>query len=163
METGLVGRAAEARTVASLLDAPADGPATVIIEGEPGIGKSTLWFDGVERARGRGVRVLSARTSAAESVLAYPALADLLVGVEPQLWADLPLPQRRGLAAALLTESGPSGPAVDQRAVGAALLAIVKRLTEHSPVLFAIDDLQWIGRLQRRRRWPSPPGECLGR
>jgi DNA-binding CsgD family transcriptional regulator len=144
MGTGLVGRAAEARTVASLLDAPADGSATVIIEGEPGIGKSTLWFDGVERARGRGVRVLSARTSAAESVLAYAALADLLVGVEPQLWADLPLPQRRGLAAALLTESGPSGPALDQRAVGAALLAIVKRLTEHSPVLFAIDDLQWI-------------------
>ncbi len=52
----------------------------MLIEGEPGIGKTTLWLAAVESARDKGFQVLSARAAAAESVLAYTALADLLDG-----------------------------------------------------------------------------------
>ena len=144
MDTELIGRSAEVERIAALLDAPAAMSAALIIEGEPGIGKSTLWFDAVENARRHGIRVLTARTSAVESVLAYATLADLLAEVDPQIWADLPDPQRRGLEAALLTQQESAAPPTDQRAVAAAFLATVRRLVDHTPVLVAIDDVQWI-------------------
>lgn len=58
---GIVGREAELARVHALVDDLHREPAALILEGEPGIGKSTLWAAGVEHARGRGVRVLSSR------------------------------------------------------------------------------------------------------
>jgi DNA-binding CsgD family transcriptional regulator/tetratricopeptide (TPR) repeat protein len=142
--TTLVGRAAESQVIAELLDGTAGDSAALIIEGEPGIGKTTLWLKGVDYARQGGVRVLAGRASAAESVMAYAALADLLAEVDRGLWADLPEPQRRGLSAALVSEDETALPAVDQRAVGAAFLRVLGRLAAESPVLLAIDDLQWL-------------------
>src|ERR1700760_956813 len=78
-----VGRSAEALDVAELLASANGDTAAAIIEGEPGIGKTTLWLSALDRAQGQGLRELAARTSAAESVLAYPALADLLTGIDP--------------------------------------------------------------------------------
>ena len=126
METELIGRSAEVQTIAALLDAPAATSAALMIEGEPGIGKSTLWFGAVKYARRQGIRVLNARTSAAESVLACATLADLLADVDPQVWADLPDPQRRGLEAALLTQQESAAPPTDQRAVAAAFLTPIR-------------------------------------
>ncbi|HTD78122.1 MAG TPA: LuxR family transcriptional regulator, partial [Chloroflexota bacterium] len=77
-------------------------------------------------------------------MLAYAGLADLLTDIDGGLWADLPRPQRQGLAAALLSESQTAAAPVDQRAVGAAFLTVLKRLAAQSPVLVAIDDLQWL-------------------
>ena len=142
--TPLIGRDAETGAVAELLGVAAGESAALILEGEPGIGKTTLWLNGLKQARGQGIRVLSARASAAESVLAYAGLADLLADVDDGLWADLPRPQRQGLAAALLSESQTASAPVDQRAVGAAFLTVLKRLAAQSPVLVAIDDLQWL-------------------
>ena len=113
-----------------------------MVEGEAGIGKTTLWLAGVEQARERGFRVLSAQPAAAESVQAYASLADLL-SIDPAAWAELPEPQRRAIDQVLLrTES--DTPATDQRAVAAAFLSVIKRLADDSPVLLAIDDLQWL-------------------
>lgn len=142
--TPLIGRDAETGAVSELLDVADGESAALILEGEPGIGKTTLWLNGLKRARGQGIRVLSARASAAESVLAYAGLADLLADVDDGLWADLPRPQRQGLAAVLLTDNETATPPVDQRAVGAAFLAVLQRLATQSPVLVAVDDLQWL-------------------
>jgi predicted ATPase len=142
--TTVVGRAAESRTIAELVDGAAGDPAALIIEGEPGIGKTTLWLDGLDHARGKGVRVLAGRASAAESVLAYAGLADLFADIDAEVWIDLPAPQRRGLAAALLTEDETALAAADPRAVGAAFVTVLGRLADQSPVLLAIDDLQWL-------------------
>ncbi len=68
----------ERRAVDDFLAAAAIEPSALLIEGEPGIGKTTLWLAAVEQAKARGFRVLIARTAVAESVLAYTALADLL-------------------------------------------------------------------------------------
>ncbi|MDT5005002.1 MAG: hypothetical protein QOJ24_2178 [Mycobacterium sp.] len=129
--------------IADFLTSAAANPSGLVLEGEAGIGKTTLWLTAVEQARERGFRVLSAQPAEAESVQAYAALADLLDGVEPAAWADLPEPQRLAIDQVLMrTDSGT--PATDQRAVSAAFLSVINRLADGSPVLLAIDDLQWL-------------------
>ncbi len=87
--------------------------------------------------------MLSAQPAAAESVQAYAPLADLLQGVDPDSWVNLPAPQRLAIDQVLMrTEAGSQ--ATDQRAVAAGFLSVIKRLADDSPVLLAIDDLQWL-------------------
>ena len=114
-----------------------------MIQGEAGIGKTTLWLAALQQARDRGFAVLSARAAAAETVLAYATLADLLGAVDEPDWANLPEPQRLALDRILLRASA-DGPATDQRAVAAAFLSVVEGLAEEAPVLVAVDDLQWL-------------------
>jgi DNA-binding CsgD family transcriptional regulator len=135
-------RPTETRTIASFLGSAASEPSALLIEGEPGIGKTTLWLETLELARGKGIRVLSARAAAAESVLSYTALADLLDGVPASAWADLPEPQRFAVDQVLMRTDDDT--ATDQRAVAAAFLSVVEYLADQSPLLLAIDDLQWI-------------------
>src|SRR5262249_50295616 len=72
-------------------------PRAFVLTGDPGVGKTTLWEAGVELARRRGLRVLSARGSGAETQLASAALIDLLDGVGDESLGDLPPPQLRAL------------------------------------------------------------------
>ncbi|BBY82309.1 transcriptional regulator [Mycolicibacterium pulveris] len=130
------------RTIDGFLESTTVGPSALLIEGEAGIGKTTLWLAALEQAQARGFRVLSARAAEAESVLAYTALADLLDEVDARVWADLPSPQLLALDQVLLRAD--NGAATDQRAVAAAFLSIVERLGDEGPVLLAIDDLQWL-------------------
>lgn len=129
--------------MAGLLGALADRPVALVVEGEPGIGKTTLWLAAVDQARERGFHVISARPAAAESRLAYASLADLLAGMDGVIWADLPVPQRLAVDRVLLRADS-DGVATDQRAIGAAFLSIVENLADTAPLLLAIDDLQWL-------------------
>ena len=138
----MTSRSTEARTTSSFLASASVMPSALLIEGEPGIGKTTLWLAALEQARDRGFRVLSARAAAAESVLAYTALADLFDGVDAAAWPELPAPQRLAVDQVLLRAD--YGAATDQRAVAAAFLSVVQRLSDDGPVLLAIDDLQWL-------------------
>ena len=139
---GLESRPLEGRSVSAFLTSTALGPSALLIEGEPGIGKTTLWLAAVEQAKSRGFRVLSTRAAAAESVLAYTALADMLDDVDAATWADLPGPQMLAVDQVLLRTG--NGAVTDQRAVAAAFLSVIERFAEGGPVLLAIDDLQWL-------------------
>lgn len=130
------------RSVSGFLTSATSQPSALLIEGEAGIGKTTLWLAAVEKAQDNGFRVLSARAAAAESVLAYTALADLLDAVPASAWTDLPDPQRAAVDQVLLRADNDA--ATDQRAVAAAFLSVVEYLTDDGPLLVAIDDLQWI-------------------
>jgi Cdc6-like AAA superfamily ATPase len=55
-----VGRSEELTAVEEFLRSVADGPGALVLEGEPGVGKTTLWRWGVERARELEIRVLAA-------------------------------------------------------------------------------------------------------
>jgi DNA-binding CsgD family transcriptional regulator len=143
MAERIVSREAEEHALADFLDSAHHQPSALVIEGDPGIGKTTLYLDAVARAGDRGFRVLTTHAAAAESVLAYTALADLLRKVDDSIWADLPVPQQHGLDAALLRRRD-DGENTDPRAVAAAFVAVLKRLAERTPVLVAIDDLQWL-------------------
>ncbi|MGA7054875.1 MAG: AAA family ATPase, partial [Mycobacterium sp.] len=142
MAEQLVSRRAEDRAVSDFLDSLPHRSCALVIEGEAGIGKTTLWADAVRRAGECGYRVLSCRAAAAESVLAYTALADLLGDVDDSVWADLPAPQHQALEGALLRHLVEAS-GIDARAVAAAFVAVIGRLAAVSPVVIAIDDLQW--------------------
>ncbi|OBI67818.1 AAA family ATPase [Mycobacterium sp. E796] len=143
MAEQVVGRRAEERVIAEFLDCLPHESCALVIQGEPGIGKTTLWLDAVGRASARGFRVLSCRAASAESVLAYTVLADLLGDVDDSIRANLPIPQQQALDGALLRHRVEAHN-IDPRAVAAAFVTVIERLAAENSVIIAIDDLQWM-------------------
>jgi hypothetical protein len=139
----IAGRDAELSAITRFLDSLAARPEILVLEGEPGIGKTTLWLAAVEQARERGFRVLSCCPSTAEARLSYASLADVLTGAQDSVADTLPVPQRRAIDFVLL-RADDEGAVSDYRAAGAALLSVLNRLAEEAPVLLAIDDYQWV-------------------
>src|SRR5690242_16808847 len=160
---GVVSRPLEIRAVADFLQSAARQPSALVIDGEPGIGKTTLWLSAIEQARDLGFRVFSARVGQAESVLAYAAAADLLRDVDDGILDELPDIQRLAVDRVLLRASGQDH-ATDQGAVVAAFAAAFDRIAAESPVLIAIDDVQWLDRSSQdvvafaARRFTGPVG-----
>src|SRR5579875_3271900 len=72
------GREAETAEIEAMLGDVTRGLTALTLTGAPGIGKTTLWREGLRRAAGRGYRVLAARPSQAERALSFAGLADLL-------------------------------------------------------------------------------------
>jgi DNA-binding CsgD family transcriptional regulator len=138
----VVGRASELDAIERLLDSLEEGPAALLLEGEPGIGKTTLVLAGVERARERGLHVYACAGSSSDARLAYAALADLYRDVDIEALEDLPPPQRQALDAALLRAHPETE--IDPLAVATASLSVLEELALDGPVLIAIDDLQWL-------------------
>ena len=149
LERGVVvARDEELNAVAGLLGDAAPAPCGLLLEGEPGIGKTTLWRRGVEAARERSFRVLTCGPAETEAALPYAALSDLL---EPVLEEGLPLlaePQRLALEVALL-RSAPAESPTDQLAVSRAVLDLL-RASRAEPLVLAIDDVQWLDASSRR-------------
>ena len=58
-----------------------DGSRVLLLEGEAGIGKTTLWRHGAALSAERSHRVLSCSSSTAETQLSYTGLGDLLADV----------------------------------------------------------------------------------
>jgi DNA-binding CsgD family transcriptional regulator len=140
MNGDVVGRARELAAIERLLDTLADGPAALVLEGEPGLGKTTLLRAAREAAERRKFRILSCGARAAETRLSYDALVDLLAGVDGGHVAALPQPQRDALHNALVPGDA-SAEDAEPRAVATAVLSLLERLAQKRPVLLAIDDL----------------------
>ena len=113
----------------------------VVLEGEPGIGKTTVWQHAVDAALAAGYLVLATCGAAAEAALGYGALAELLAGIDAP-FDTLPGPQRDALGAALLLTAPVRAP--EPRAVFAAFTGVVRALAVQRPVLVAVDDRQWL-------------------
>ena len=119
------------------------GMAALVLEGEAGIGKSTLWLAGVEAARERGLRVLSSRPAEVELGVAHAALGDLLEDALGDVLPELAAPRRRALETALLLGED-AGEPVDARTLAVAVRDALQLLAERRPILLAIDDVQWL-------------------
>jgi DNA-binding CsgD family transcriptional regulator len=137
----VVGRDDELAKISRFLDDRA--LRALVIEGEAGIGKTTLWQAAVERARERGYRVLAYGAIGAEAQLSLSALADLLAGVPREATGALPKVQQRALAVAMGEEEA-TGRDIEGRLVAAAFLSLSRALADERPLVFAIDDLQWL-------------------
>jgi tetratricopeptide (TPR) repeat protein len=172
----IVGRERELEDVGQLVAGWDAGPAVLVVEGEAGIGKTTIWEGGLAAAE--PARVLVARAAQGEMPLSFAAVADLLGGELDELLPALAAPRREALEVALLLAS-PRGAAPDARAVAAAFLDALRLL---APVLVAVDDVQWLDppsatalafamrrlrdepvRFLLTRRVPSPPPLGLDR
>ncbi len=117
--------------------------ACLVLSGEVGIGKTTLWESGLQLAAASGYRVLATRTSEAEVAMSFASLADLVEGVPGELLSSLPDPQLRALEVALRRQD-PAGETPDHFAIAAGFLSALRALTEQELVLVAVDDIQWL-------------------
>ncbi|WP_284713495.1 LuxR family transcriptional regulator [Streptomyces sp. G3] len=115
--------------------------AVLVVEGEPGVGKSTLLDLAVRRTRGAGHQVLRAAGSESEQHLAFAGLHQLLRPVLGDL-DGLPARQRSSLRAALGLADRAAPP--DALLVGLAVLTLVSDLAEPAPLLVVVDDAQRI-------------------
>ena len=136
-------RSAEWRTVREFAQGVRVSPAALVVQGEAGAGKSTLWRAGVGAAAEVGQRVLRSEPSASEADLSFAGLSDLLADVLPLVEADIPRPPREALEIALLLRPAGDEPPT-ARAVGLAVLAALRACATEGPVLVAIDDVQWL-------------------
>jgi ATP/maltotriose-dependent transcriptional regulator MalT len=141
----IVGRERELEAIERLLVRAGEGARAVLLEGEAGIGKTTVWEAALAAAAAEGHRVLSCRPVEAEAKLVFAALGDLVEPVADDGLAALPGPQRAALEIALLRAPRTGGPP-DRRAVGMATRSLLRTCAEDGCVVVAIDDLQWLDR-----------------
>ncbi len=125
--------------LAELLDAARRGHSGVLVlRGEPGIGKTALLHDLVERAP--DFRVLSLSGAELERDMAYAGVQQLCAPLM-SLIGGLPGPQADALNVALgLVNGAPP----DRLLVGLALLTLLGAASGSSPLLCVVDDVQWV-------------------
>jgi DNA-binding CsgD family transcriptional regulator len=139
----IVGREAELASVCGFIDQVEDGAAVLVLDGDAGIGKSTLWHAGVEYARAQGLRVLSSRPAEAERALAHVGLGDLLEDTLDDALPALAPPRRRALEVVML-RADTQGDRIDQRALAVAVRDVLQLLSDGEPLVIAVDDVQWL-------------------
>jgi hypothetical protein len=136
MAPELVGRASEIPVVESLLAGIADGGGSLLVLGDPGIGKSALVEAASRRAADGGIRVLACAGVPSEAQYSFAGLHQLLRPVLAD--ADsLPRGQRDALLTALGVAEG-SAPAMPM--VGLAALELLTGLAERTPLLVVAED-----------------------
>ena len=138
-----IGRERELDLLEGSLERAAEGLRVILLVGDAGIGKSTLWNAALEAARARSHIVRTSRPAETERDLPNLVLGDLFRDVAPSLLASLPAPRRRALEAALLIGDPVESP-VDPGALGVAVTTVVRSMALQRPVLLAIDDDQWM-------------------
>jgi DNA-binding CsgD family transcriptional regulator len=139
----VVGREHELSLAERLLDRARERFTVLLLEGEAGIGKTTLWREVVRRAEERQFIVLSCRPAETEAKLGLSAVADLLEPVSGAAFAALPRPQRHALEVALL-RGAPDDAVADRRTIATAVRSLLRSLAAEAPVLLAVDDVQWL-------------------
>jgi DNA-binding SARP family transcriptional activator/predicted ATPase len=168
------GRAAEL----DALRQAAEAGQLILIEGEPGIGKTRLAdeFIAARTAASPGTLLLRGVAHESEQGLPYQPVMDALRGLLedpdwPRLRANLGLPAERLAEAAhllpelLVVDVSSSGPAafVDEARVWEALNQFLQHLARQRPVVLFLDDLHWadaatiglLGYLARRAASPA--------
>jgi DNA-binding CsgD family transcriptional regulator len=135
----LFGRATECERLLALLEASRAGTAGVLVlDGEPGVGKSALL--GFARENAGDALVLSTVGAESESGIPHANLADLVRPVVARV-ADLPARQAQALTGALALGPAEAG---DRFGVAAATLSLLGMLAAARPVLVLVDDAQWV-------------------
>jgi DNA-binding CsgD family transcriptional regulator len=138
----LLGRDRDLAELYALVDGIEDRGGALIVRGEAGIGKSTLLAAARERALDRGVAVVSTAGALSEAQLAFAGLHQLLLPLLGRLDL-LPDPQRQALETAFRIAEGE---APDLFLIGLATLGLVAERSADTPLLFVVDDAQWLDR-----------------
>ena len=138
----LVGRPYEQHLLTSLLDeAPTRGQ-FLLLQGEPGIGKSRLLLEAERTARDRGMTVLKTLGVQCESHLPFAGLHQLLRPVHKRA-ADLGDVQRAALDAAF-GRTPDAAPALFKIAM--AVLDLLSEVATEAPLVVIVEDAHWLDR-----------------
>src|SRR6478735_1771132 len=147
----LHGRDVELARLVALIEDARDGTAgSVVVHGEPGVGKSALLAEVLSTVG--EVRVLRTQGLESESPLAFAALHRLLRPVLDLVDA-LPAPQAHALRVAFGQEAGSAEPFL----VALATLSMLTEAAEDKPVVCIVDDAHW---LDAASTGPSPRKGC---
>jgi DNA-binding CsgD family transcriptional regulator len=139
--TELVGRHSECDVLDALIEAVRGGESrTLVLRGEPGVGKTALLDYTVEQAS--GCLVARAAGVQSEMELAFAGLHQLLAPMLDRV-ERLADPQREALRTAFGL-SGGSAP--DRFLVGLAVLSLLSDVAEELPLICVVDDEQWLDR-----------------
>ena len=144
MAGDVIGREPELAILDRFLDSIPAGPGALLLSGEAGIGKTTVWKEGLEGARATAVPnalVRSGRGGDASSPT-------------PRSVTSSSRSSRRRFQPCRSRSAGPSrwpscgspssGARADQRAVSLAVLGCLRSVATTTPVVVAIDDIQWM-------------------
>jgi DNA-binding CsgD family transcriptional regulator len=126
--------------LSGLLDAVGPGGFAVVVEGDAGIGKSTLVDAVSELAAGRGFGELRCTGVHSETTSGFAGLHELLHPVLDRL-ATLPPRQRQALEVAL---GQADGPAPSRLLTGLATLGLLEEFSAERPGLVIVEDAQWL-------------------
>jgi len=116
MSTELVGRDAELSSIGQFVSGVSGGAVALVLEGEAGIGKTTLWRAAIAMAEERDLLVLQAQPVESEATLSFAGVGDLLDPVLDTVLDPLPAAQS-AVAATALTTKKPKAAAPWLRAV----------------------------------------------
>ncbi|XVV15816.1 AAA family ATPase [Actinoplanes sp. CA-131856] len=136
----LLGRETELAHFGELLDATGPGGRAVVVEGEAGIGKSTLIGAVSALAAERGFRELRCTGVASETTSGFAGLHELFHPVLDRL-PDLPGRQRQALEVAL---GRADGPAPSRLMTGLASLGLLEEYASEQRTLVVVEDAQWL-------------------
>jgi DNA-binding CsgD family transcriptional regulator len=136
----LFGRQAEVAVLDRLVARIREQGATLVVRGDPGIGKTALLAVASAAASSTGVSVLRTAGAQSETGLAFAGLHQLLRPVLPGL-DRLPGPQRDALSAAFGVLDLP---APDPFLIALAALNLLVDAAERVPFLLVVDDAHWL-------------------
>ena len=139
----MIGREGELRLVESFLDGAGPGARGLVLQGEAGIGKTTIWQAALDSATARGYRLVVTRPTQAEARLPFAGLNDLFGGLVDAERLELPAPQRVALDVALMRASVDGEP-MRPLALSLAVLELMRLASVRRPLAVAIDDVQWL-------------------
>ncbi|KQS09943.1 hypothetical protein ASG04_04965 [Curtobacterium sp. Leaf183] len=140
MAQPVIGRERETAVLRDAVRDVAGGGSAFVVDGEAGIGKSSLVAAVVADASSHGLRVLTTTGTLAESAEPYAALHLLLYPLRDGI-ADLPAPQRQALEVVFGRTSG------DQPSpllAGLAALTLLSDAAAAHPLLVVAEDLHWV-------------------
>jgi DNA-binding CsgD family transcriptional regulator len=138
-EFALLGRQAERAAIDRILDAVRGGlSGTLVLRGEPGVGKTTLLRYAIDAAP--DLRVSSIAGVESEISMEFGGLHQLLLPFLPLL-DDLPPPQAAALRVAFGQQTGPPP---EPFLVGLAALTLLSLVAADRPLLCTIDDAHWL-------------------
>jgi DNA-binding CsgD family transcriptional regulator len=138
--TDLIGRDHELDVLRRLIANIKDEGALVLVQGQPGVGKSSILRAAADLGRAREALVLTVSGIESEAMLPFAGLWQLL---RPLMSASkrLPAAQRRALLTAL-GERG--GDASELFLTALAALTLIVDAAAAQPVLLIVDDVQWL-------------------
>lgn len=136
----IVGRSAELAVVTAGLDAISSSGTALVVEGEAGIGKSTLLAAAADWASAHGFARLGCSGLQSQTEIGFAGAHEL---IHPLLGHADQLPRRQRNA--LMTAFGlEGGPAPDRLLVCLAVLGLLEEAATRRRLLLVIDDVQWL-------------------
>lgn len=136
----MIGRSAELAAITGVLAALSDNGSALVIDGEAGIGKSTLLNAAADWAAADGYGRLGCSGLQSQAEVGFAGIHEL---IHPLLThtRELPARQRTALMTAFGLEDGPTP---DRLLVNLAVLGLLEEAESRRRLLLTIDDVQWL-------------------